>query len=413
MLNLEHCVFAAEVADTQLHDELHTDDDPIAPVARDDVNHPRHPINIMNPIILIRAGGKQMDILDKFSSFGKVIRIIAYIKRFCNRCRHKIMPTNTLALESAELQDATHLLLKHHQLRHFRSEMRSCYRNQSIPDKSKTMGMAPYLDKDDVLRVGGRIGKSNLPHGYRHPIILAGGDRLTHLILHHTHVNTLHGGVQLMLHQIRQSYWIIRARQLIKTHIGRCIKCFRQRKLFATQQMADLPASRVTSFRPFQRCGVDYCGPFTLRASTPRSKITTTGHVAIFVCLATKAVHIEVVSDQTSDAFIAALERFTSRRGNVTHIFSDNGTNFVGAHKILAKDFTAWMDENTLNQLAQKGITWRFNPPNAPHMGGCRQIGKNAYDSNYWQSNFAFRTASNSHGKNRGLLKFTPDGGFN
>lgn len=136
--------------------------------------------------------------------------------------------------------------------------------------------------------------------------------------------------------------------------------------------MGDLPRMRVCpSSRPFLKAGVDYCGPFSIKEGGRRSKKTVKVYVAIFVCLSTKAVHMEIVSDLTLAAFLAALHRFVSRRGLVTDLFSDNGTNFTGANAELKALLRQFQAENSLqNAIASKGIAWHFIPPRAPHFGG-------------------------------------------
>lgn len=100
--------------------------------------------------------------------------------------------------------------------------------------------------------------------------------------------------------------------------------------------MGDLPEYRVTSSRPFQHTGVDYAGPVQLKAKQGRGKHQVTkGYIALFICQCTKAIHIELVSSLTTDAYIAALKRFTSRRGIPSIILSDNGSNFIEARKEL------------------------------------------------------------------------------
>ncbi|GFX58206.1 integrase catalytic domain-containing protein [Trichonephila clavipes] len=79
---------------------------------------------------------------------------------------------------------------------------------------------------------------------------------------------------------------------------------------------------------------------------------------------ATKAVHIEAVGDLTTDSFIAALRRFTARRGAPHHIYSDNGTNFVGARRKLDKIRRLWLslatNEAISNYLSKSSIDWHF-----------------------------------------------------
>ena len=96
------------------------------------------------------------------------------------------------------------------------------------------------------------------------------------------------------------------------------------------------------------------------------------GCIAIFICIATRAVHIEVVEDYTSEAFIAAFHRFTTRRGFCKELYSDQGTNFVGADAQLKQMIVASSSYSTqiVKSLAQEGTTWLFNPPSAPHFGG-------------------------------------------
>jgi len=128
--------------------------------------------------------------------------------------------------------------------------------------------------------------------------------------------------------------------------------------------MAPLPKDRVQCSRPFAIAGVDFAGPIVIRSGIRR----VTGikaWIAVFVCFSTRAVHLEAVEDLTSAAFVACLRRFMSRRGKCKRIYSDNGTNFVGAQK----ELTAYM-EKIDKQMEGEGIEWRFNPPSAPHFGG-------------------------------------------
>lgn len=99
--------------------------------------------------------------------------------------------------------------------------------------------------------------------------------------------------------------------------------------------MGELPRERVTQARPFYHTGVDYCGPFYIKEKKLRNRAKVKVYVSVFVCLAVKAVHLEIVSELTTDAFIAALKRFIARRGKCRSIHSNNGTNFVGANNQL------------------------------------------------------------------------------
>lgn len=90
----------------------------------------------------------------------------------------------------------------------------------------------------------------------------------------------------------------------------------------------------------------------------------------MFVCLVTRAIHIDVVTDLTSAAFIACFERFISRRGHCNKLYSDNGTTFRGANHEIRKAFDQWHVAVVKEHLNKKGTEWRFAPPAAPHQGG-------------------------------------------
>ncbi|GFT44391.1 integrase catalytic domain-containing protein [Trichonephila clavipes] len=141
------------------------------------------------------------------------------------------------------------------------------------------------------------------------------------------------------------------------------------------QIMGDLPESRVCPSSVFQRTGIDFAGPFLIRSSKGRGSRNTKCYTCVFVCLATKAVHLEVVSDLTSKAFIACLKIFMARRGKPSEIFCDQGTNFYGASRDLGKEFSQLMKEGAVYQfLVTDNITFHFNPLSAPHFGGIWEV---------------------------------------
>ncbi|XP_037931336.1 uncharacterized protein LOC119666126 [Teleopsis dalmanni] len=109
-----------------------------------------------------------------------------------------------------------------------------------------------------------------------------------------------------------------------------------------------------------------------MRCSKGRGQKSFKGYIAVFVCMSSKAIHLEAVSDLSSEAFVAALKRFFSRRGKSAHLYSDNGTNFIGALKKLDKEFGNAIKNNTsmVPILAAEKIEWHFIPPASPHFGG-------------------------------------------
>ncbi|GFW59835.1 uncharacterized protein TNCV_4719261 [Trichonephila clavipes] len=121
---------------------------------------------------------------------------------------------------------------------------------------------------------------------------------------------------------------------------------------------------------PFEKVGLDYAGPIITKPNLKRSRVTLKSHIAIFICFSTKATHLEVVSDLTTEAFLACLRRFIARRSKPSVIWSDNATNFKGARNILNE----WNEICKSNRMqlfsAEEGIEWNFIPPASPHFGG-------------------------------------------
>ena len=91
--------------------------------------------------------------------------------------------------------------------------------------------------------------------------------------------------------------------------------------------MANLPSSRVEPAPQFSYCAVDYFGPWYIKEG--RKEVKRYG--ALFTCLASRAIHIEVAHSMETDTFLQALRRFICRRGPIRELRSDQGTNFVGA----------------------------------------------------------------------------------
>lgn len=244
--------------------------------------------------------------------------------------------------------------------------------------RSKLRTLCPILDENGILRVGGRIDKSQVRYDTKHPIVLPAKSHLTKLIVSEAHLRTLHGGPQAMLCYLKTKYWILRAKELVKGHYRSCVKCLRYSKSKTDQLMGQIPEVRLKPTRPFKSSGCDYMGPINLKFSTGRGAKTYKGYVCLFICMSTRAIHLEVVTDLSSKAFIAAFRRFTARRGHCQDLFSDNGTNFVGANRQLREMFDrakSSLPREVEYLLSLEQTTWHFIPPHAPNFGGLWEAG--------------------------------------
>ncbi|XP_076659879.1 uncharacterized protein LOC143363163 [Halictus rubicundus] len=304
------------------------------------------------------------------SSWPKLIRVTAYVQRFIKRLRSQPRGCTTTALLPDEVAEAKRHWLKRIQADTSPQELRTLAAHGTVPKSSPLSSLNPYLDSDGLIRAKGRLSKAQ-PETENEPIILRSHPLLS-LLIHHTHLTHLHAGPQLTLACLRHEYWILRARATVRAVLYRCVPCTRERAAIPHQLMGDLPASRITKAeRAFIHTGVDYAGPIQVRTARGRGHKSQKAYIAVFICLTTKAVHLEVVSDYTSAAFLAAYHRFVSRRGLPRSMSSDNGTTFHGANRELTTAYrAATRDTNVHNKLAIDGVTWHFLPPTAPHFGG-------------------------------------------
>ncbi|XP_077259080.1 uncharacterized protein LOC143895662 [Temnothorax americanus] len=230
--------------------------------------------------------------------------------------------------------------------------------------------LAPFVDARGVLRVGGRLTHSAISHEAKHPALLPGKHRLTELIVERTHRLHLHPGRRALHYLLLQHFWILEAHQAIKRCLSRCYQCFRANPRTLQPPMADLPLDRVRQAKPFSIAGVDYAGPFFVYNRRSRGATPFKAYVCIFICFTTKAVHLELAFSLSTDSFLSALRRFIARRGRCSRIYSDCGTNFVGAQRELVSCMEA--------ASGRKQIQWSFNPPSAPHFGGLWEAGVKA-----------------------------------
>lgn len=180
--------------------------------------------------------------------------------------------------------------------------------------------------------MGGRIKNSNYPFAKKFPALLPRNHPLTKLIFRFYHEKLLHCGAQQLLAVIRESYWPISGRSTTRSITHNCIKCFRANPRSYDPFMGDLPAKRLQAGSPaFSHVGIDYAGPILIKDRKLRGSKLIKAYICLFVCLVTKAVHLELVTSLTTDAFLAVLKRYVGRRGKPISISSDNATNFRGA----------------------------------------------------------------------------------
>lgn len=308
----------------------------------------------------------------KYSTWTALIRSVGILQNI-----YKAAPRSWLCKrpERKELHVAEIKIISEVQRHHFLEEYNSIKAGKPIAKRSPLSKLNPFIGKDGILRVGGRVQVSDvLGYGERHPILLPKNEHVSSLVVRHHHNKIHHQGRSFTLAALRSAgFWVIGATGLVKSMLRNCITCKRLRGRPAEQIMADLPAVRVHPESPFTNIGMDCFGPFLVKER--RSEIKRWG--LLLTCLYSRAVHVEVLIDMTMDSLINALRCFICLRGTVKTIYCDQGTNFIGASNELHKALQS-MDDNSpvAKYFEDKQIKFKFNAPHASHAGGVweRQI---------------------------------------
>ncbi|XP_047995118.1 uncharacterized protein LOC125233240 isoform X1 [Leguminivora glycinivorella] len=310
-------------------------------------------------------------LLSRVSSYSKLINVTSYILRFCKNIRLPKQQRNlnqTLSID--ETRAATSHWIKKVQLDAYKDEAILLKKGKLVCKSLQKLSV--FVDEDQFIRVGGRLRNSSLRYEAKHPLLIPKDHRWTQLLMQHYHRIHCHASTSALINILRQRYWIPSARRQVARVIHSCTPCFR---FSATEQapfMADLPADRVTAARPFSGVATDFAGPYLVKASQLRNAKSVKAYLCVFVCLGTKAVHLELVSSLSTEAFIAAFTRFVSRRGLPSLVRSDQGTNFKGASSYLREVNQFLLDHETVlaDEFRRQDVRWEFNPPGAAHMSG-------------------------------------------
>ncbi|EFO98006.1 hypothetical protein CRE_15742 [Caenorhabditis remanei] len=321
---------------------------------------------------MITTGQDQIAIFncDVTNNYTKMIHIVAYAMKFLKRRLAtgkdklgKKIPewmefefTDSPTISTEEFKKAREILIK---------DQQKLITPQQLK-KWNDLGVT----KDDrgVMVCVGRMKNAELEQETKFPILLQPNSALAKMIILHEH-GKLHLSENHTITAIRKQYCLPKIRQQVKKHLAKCVPCQRVSKLpYKYPDMAPLPAMRVTKTRPFGNIGIDGFGPIDYKGP---DGTTQKAYGIIYVCMVTRATHIEVVTDQRASSFLQSLRRFIGIRGMPTKILTDNGKNFTLGSKIV-KDAIDSSDltEEVRNFLRIRDIEWKFITPLSPWKGG-------------------------------------------
>lgn len=285
--------------------------------------------------------------LSYFSKYNKTVRMLAWMFRFLYNIRHP-SGKRTGDLSAQEHDIAEKFLLKIVQEEGFSDkEVRTLH----------TLNLFQGIDK--LFRIKSRISAREDTEDFRFPIVLPSKHHVVRCLIMDLHVQSCHVGTQGLLSLLREKYWVICGRKTVKSVIAKCGRCKRYTAKPLTVEPPPLPIERVRDAIAFEVTGVDFAGPLYLKNGGK-------AWICLFTCAIFRAVHLELTTSLSTASFLKVLRRFVSRRGRPKTIFSDNGTNFVGAENALS--LLDW--DAIVRETAVQRITWRFNPPTAAWWGG-------------------------------------------
>ena len=224
-----------------------------------------------------------------------------------------------------------------------------------------------FLDDRNLLKCKGRINNANLLASEKNPVLLPSTHPFVKLLVIDAHYRMKHGGVNSTLVALREQYWILRGRQVVKTIVRSCIICRKLEGLpYSSQASPDLPACRVSDNPSFSHTGLDFAGPVYFRESHGAGD-SAKAYICLFMCASTRAVHLELTRGMSVDAFILAFRRFVGRRGLPVTLLSDNAKSFKSSSKEIQ---SICRSPEVFRYLADQRTAWKFIIAKAPWWGG-------------------------------------------
>lgn len=319
------------------------------------------------PAAVFTLQAKVVSILDteRFSQHRRMIRTMGYVLKFAQLCRRE---TAEVALSARDVARAEISLVKESQRRSFSREIDLVKGQKVVPKDSRLWNVNLHVDEQGILRISGRIENADFaPRDTRNPMVLDGRDQYTRLLIIRTHEESAHGGVELVLATLRERFWIVCPRNSIKKLIYQCVRCTMRKSKPMTALMGQLPIERLQMHeRCFSVVGVDFFGPVmvTIRRAVEKR------YGVMFTCMGSRASHLELAGDLSTNATMQAVRRFIARRGKPRIFWSDRGTNLVSASAELRKAVAEISNEEIRERLTNEQIEWKLNPPGAPNFGG-------------------------------------------
>ncbi|XP_053686412.1 uncharacterized protein LOC128735954 [Sabethes cyaneus] len=327
----------------------------------------------VRPSMLHHTEGTIRTILlpQNFSSWYRLRRATAFVLRFVNNIRLRKHGQHPFIgpLSRQELLEAELFQIKRAQEEVYADELAILAAGvRRLHKKNSLFKLSPFIDVQGVLRINSRLSECDFLHeNNKYPIVLPRDHPVT-ILVRDVHLRFHHQCHETGVNEVRKDYHIPRVRRVYDRVRRECQVCKLQRVAPVPPVMASLPKYRLAAFiRPFSYVGVDFFGPMLVVVGRHHEKRWG----VIITCLTTRAIHLELAASLNTSSCIFALRNCFARRGTPIEIVSDRGTNFVGADKELKEAVVTLDQDKLMKEFTTPRTSWRFNPPAAPHMGGC------------------------------------------
>lgn len=332
------------------------------------------PSHDQKPAGLGLAGSAVQNLIDveRFSDLSRLLKAVACVwraaKRFLgpsrtlNRPRWEEVPSSGTISVKERQQALTALFL-------------ATQEGAKFPSTTTDRLVAFKEQGTGLLLCGGRV--QNFERDHAAVPLLPADSWVSTLLARESH-GEAHDGVAGTLLKMRKKAWVIRGRRIAQKAVDACILCKKSRARRCQQVMADLPPERTEPAAPFKFTTVDLFGPYLVKDEV-KKRVTMKVWGVVFCCMASRAIHTELASAMSTEAFLLAYQKFSAVRGHPRKVWSDPGTNFIGAKPVLA-DLNQFLDsqnKGALEETAARNGTaweWKIHPADSPHRNGAAEV---------------------------------------
>ena len=279
---------------------------------------------------------------------------------------------NRFQITRSDHERALQFWIKQSQSTSFGKEVACLQRQDILPRDTPLLPLDPFLDNEGVLRVGGRLGVSQVNGEQKHPIILPKGHPFVRALVKYMHTENRHMGVDQLHFLIRERYWILQARQLIRSTVRGCLSCARLTARRRHPKMSALPPGRTTldAKHPcWTFVGVDLTGEIKLKRTGRGLGSPEKGYIVLYTCMSSRAVYLDLITSNTTEDFLMSFKRLCGENGLPQRMFSDQAGYFHRARAELGESFTALNRAMTEASNAYE-FSWEMNVQMNPHAAG-------------------------------------------